>query len=270
MIPALHLVALGGYTFAWAAQLRAFRRGEESPGAGWRAAGIAWLLHAAALVLFGIAFRTLPLVGLGPASSSLALTIALFVLVASVREDARAAGLFVLPVVMLLLGEALVVGIETTPQQTEFRGLWFVSHVTTIFVGYAGLLLASSAAGMYLLQFRALKRKRFGSVFGFFPSLDTLDWLHRLGLWIGFPALTVGLVAGWSWTLTYGQGLALGDGEVLFGVVTWFTYLGAIGVRLRTHGRETAAALASTGALFVMLAAFTVVRLAGGGSGFFL
>lgn len=270
MIAALHVMALAGYLIAWGLQLRAFRRRDAADTAGWRVAGASVGLHVIALLVFLVVYRSLPLVGLGPASSTLALTIALLVLIASVREDARPAGLLLFPLIALLLGEAVVVGIEPTPQQTGFRGLWLVAHVGTVFVGYAALLLASAAAVMYVFQFRALKRKRFGSVFRFFPSLDTLDWLNRVGLGLGLPALTLGMLAGWSWTLTYGQGLAWGDPQVVFGVVTWVAYLGAVVARLNPDWRGTRSALASGLAFVVTFAAFTFLRMSVPGSEFFL
>ena len=76
MILGLHLAALAAYVVAWAFLLRAFRHGggpQES--AGWRTGVGAVLLHGAGLAAFIVRYRTLPLVGLGPASSALALAI---------------------------------------------------------------------------------------------------------------------------------------------------------------------------------------------------
>lgn len=262
VIFALHLAALAGYVAAWGFLARAFRSGgglQESVG-WWTAVG-AVLVHTLGLAWFVARYRTFPLVGLGPASSSLALAIALLTLGAAVRQERRPTALFVLPVVVVLTGLAVLVGLQPVLLQSTFRGPWFVLHVATVFVGCAGLILASAAAAMYVLQFRALKRKRFGSVFRFFPSLDVLDRLNRLGLLVGFPGLTVGLIAGWSWTLTYGRGLALGDPQVAFGVVTWLAYLVAIGVRMSPDWRGERAAFVSTGAFVVSVLTFLVLRV---------
>ena len=269
----LHLLAIVGYFGAWLLQLRGLEASAEDEGSrpAFAVTAAAAAIHAAALVVFALQRSTLPLVGLGPASSSLALVIALSLLAASsVRAEARPAGLFVLPFVLLLMTEAAVVGLEPAPRQTSFRGPWFVFHIGAVFLGYAGLLLASAASLMYLLQFRALKQKRFGSVFRFFPSLETLDELNRVGLLVGFPALTLGLVAGWGFTTTYGQGLALGDPEVLFGIVTWLAYAGPILARLGRAWPRERSALASVGALAVIVGAFVALRLTATPPGFFL
>ena len=268
----LHLGALAGYLGAWAVFLRGYREGvTERADLGYRLALGSAGAHLAALTIFAVAHRSLPLVGLGPASSTLALAIALLVVLAgSLREEARPALLFVMPMTILLLGEAVAVGVDPTTSTGAFRGPWFVAHVATVFVGYAGLALASAAAAMYVLQFRTLKRKDFGRAFGFLPSLETLDGLNRAGLAVGYPALTVGLIAGWSWTLTYGRGWELGRPEVIFGVLTWILYLGAVASRLAPGGRGERASHATVAAFLVTATAFLVLRLLGAGGSSFL
>lgn len=272
MVLALHLLAIAGYLAAWAAQVRGFRIRDARPSsAAVLLTATGATAHLLGLIAFVLAHQTLPLVGLGPASSTLALSIsAVFLAAAVLRPDTRSAGLLVLPFILLLLAEAAIVGIEPVQPQTAFRGPWFVFHVATVFAGYAGLLLASVAGVMYLFQFRALKRKDFGSVFRFFPSLDTLDRLNRVGLGVGFPSLTMGLIAGWGFTLTYGRGLALGDAEVIFGVVTWVVFLLAILVRVLPPARAVSTALATALAFGVTVGTFLVLRLASGPTGFFL
>lgn len=271
VVSLLHLASLAGYLGAWAVFLRDFREGGAGrTGTGWRLAMGAAVVHLAGLVVFTLAHGTLPLVGLGPASSSLALVIAVLLLGASVREEVRPAALFVVPLILVLLSEAVAVGLEPAVRQTAFRGPWFVTHVAAVFSGYAGLALASAAGVMYMLQFRTLKRKNFGSVFGFMPSLDSLDRLNRAGLGLGFPTLTLGLVAGWSWTLTYGGGWELANPQVVFGVVTWLAYLGAILARIWPGGRGERAAAATSVAFVLTVSMFASLRLLTGGSGFFL
>ncbi len=269
----LHLTALAAYLGAWGVFFRAFRDGDVTSAAmttGWRIAVAAGGLHLLALAVFTAARGSLPLVGLGPASSTLALAVAGLLLGASLREEVRPAALFVVPLIVLLLAEAVAVGLEPAVRQTAFRGPWFVAHVATVFVGYAALTIASASAAMYLLQFRSLKRKDFGQVFSFLPPLETLDRLHRVGLAAGFSGLTLGLIVGWSWTLTYGRGWEFGNPQVVFGVVSWVAYLGAILARLVPGGRDRRSASATTAAFVVTATAFGLLRALTGGSGFFL
>lgn len=268
----LHLAALAAYLGGWGIFLRAFREGGTSGvETGVRVALAGAGLHLSALAVFTAVHGSLPLVGLGPASSTLALAIALLVLGAALaREDVRPAVLFVLPLTVLLLGEAVAVGIDPGLHATAFRGPWFVVHVGTVFVGYAALALASAAAAMYVIQHRSLKRKDFGRAFGFLPSLDALDGMNRLGLAVGFAALTLGLIAGWSWTLTYGRGWDLGNPQVVFGALTWIVYLAALVARAAPGGRGERAAHATVAAFAVTTAAFVLLRLLGAGGATFL
>lgn len=272
MVLVLHLIAAAGYLAGWAIELRAFRAGDPVPrAAALVSVGGAVGAHLVGLAAFVLVHGSLPLVGLGPASSTLAFLIGAVALAASLRMESRPATLFLLPPLLLLLGEALLVGVEPATRQIAFRGPWFVFHVGSIFAGYAALLLASAAATMYLLQFRSLKRKTFGSVFRFFPSLEALDRLNRMGLHFGLPTFTLGLLAGWSWTLTYGQsGLALGNPEVLLGLVTWVVYLAALAVRALPRARGGRAAAASAVAFFVTAGAFILLRITTSSPGFFL
>lgn len=271
MIGILHTAVLLGLAATWVVQFRTFRAGRSGgTDDGLRLLGATVLVHAGALAAFTVRTGSLPLVGLGPASSSLAFVLAVTALTTALRQDLRAARLFILPLAIALLAEAVLVGVEATARQTAFRGPWFVAHVGTAFVGYGGLSLASAAAAMYLLQFRSLKEKRFGSVFRYFPSLDALDRLNRMGLAVGFPALTLGLLAGWGWTLTYGRGLALGDPQVVLGMVTWVAYLIPIGVRLRREWGEGRVAWSAVLAFVVTAAVFVSLRIAAGDTASFL
>lgn len=271
MVTALHLLALGCYAWAWGLEVRAFRAAEPSGGApATRPVVAGAALHLAGLLAIAATYGALPLIGLGPASSTLAFVTVLLALGAERGYGIRAVGLFLLPLVCLLLAEAAWVGLVPAAHQTAFRGPWFVIHVSAAFLGYAGLFLGSVAAVAYVLQFRALKRKQFGSVFRFFPSLDHLDRLNRLGLGVGFSALTVGLVAGWSWSLTYGPGFDFGNPQVILGSVTWTAFLAALAARVPLGWRGRRAAEVTALAFGVTLAAYFILRLLAGDSRFFL
>lgn len=257
----LHLAAFAGYLAAWLLQLHGFRTRAGVPRA--EALGIAAtaaLLHAAGLVAFSIAHDALPLAGLGPTTSTFGLAVALVFLVAGIRAETWTAGLLLLPFVLLFVAVSLAAGLEPMARLTSFRGIWFVLHVGTVLAGYACLLLASVAAAMYLLQLRALKRKEFGNVFRFFPSLEGLDWLNRIGLRAGLAALTVGLLVAWGFNFAYGRGLALGDPEVTLGILTWGAYGLALLARRPPTWRRGRAAAVSVAAFLASAAVFLVLR----------
>lgn len=263
--------ALLCYALAWALQLRGFR----GRGDGGRISSLSFALsgaaaHALALAAFWIRYRTPPLVGFGPASATLAFATVAGLLVVGRSSDRWRAGLLALPPIVLLLVGAVVAGMSPTQPATAFRGGWSILHVVSVLTGYASLLLGSIAAAMYLLQFRALKRKEFGNVFQFFPSLDSLDRMGGIGVAVGLAALTVGLITGWSFTLTFGRGLALGDPDVVLGLVSWTAYAAALAVRASPTGRGHRAALFTVLAFAASTAAFMSLKARDPASEFFL
>lgn len=271
LIRLLLVTACVGYAAAWVIHLRGFRGSVAAarPRSTWLAGG-GILLHAAGLLAFWLTFHTPPLVGFGPASATLAFAIAVTYLSAGRSAEAWPAGLLVLPPVLLLLGAAIMTGMTPTPPATAFRGGWFVLHVVSVLLGYAVLLLGSVAAAMYLLQFRALKRKDFGNVFRSFPSLESLDRMNSFALMGGLMALTVGLIAGWSFTLTFGRGLALGDPDVGFGLLTWAAYAGALMLRWTRGGKGPRAAEMTLVAFAACALVFLLLRTLSPAREFFL
>jgi HemX protein len=267
MVTALLGAALTGYLVAWLLHLKSFRGGEGS--ARSRSTVIALgaaALHAWGLMAFWITNLAPPLVGFGPAGATLALAVALAFLATSRTPEGWTAGLLVLPAVVTLLSAAMWTGLRPVVPATSFQGPWFVAHVVSVLLGCSLLLLASVAAAMYLLQFRALKRKDFGNVFRSFPSLESLDRMNVIALGAGLTILTIGLVAGWSFALTFGRGLAVTDRDVGFGLLMWAAYGAAFVLRLIPGGRGhraaevTVIAFAICATVFVLLRAFSPAR----------
>lgn len=264
LIRLLLAAALAGYAAAWLLQIFTFRGGDARHrfrSFVFGAAGGA--LHTLALVVFWARFRTPPLVGFGPATTTLALALVIGFMIASRTRERWATGIVVLPLVGILLVTGLVVGIEPSAAAGRLHGPWLTAHVLLVFAGYASLLLASVAAAMYLLQFRALKRKDFGNVFRFFPSLESLDQMNRIGLAGGLSVLAIGLLAGWSLTLTFGAGLSLRNPDVAFGLITWTAYAIALAMRGSEAGFGTRAATSSAIAFAASGIAFLVIRALG-------
>ncbi|MFV1985906.1 MAG: cytochrome c biogenesis protein CcsA [Gemmatimonadota bacterium] len=263
--------ALGAYAIAWVLHLQSFRGGAHD--ARRRSTTIALAavsLHASGLIALWMTYLAPPLVGFGPASTTLALAIATAFLATSRTSEGWTAGLMVLPAVIALLAAALWSGVRPATPATSFEGPWFVVHVVSVLLGYAILLLGSVAAAMYLLQFRALKRKDFGNVFRSFPSLESLDRMNSIALGGGLAALTLGLLAGWSFTLTFGQGLALSDPDVEFGLLTWTAFAAALALRLTPGGRGQRAAGLTVVAFVACAIAFVILRAFSPARQFFL
>ncbi|MEX0979929.1 MAG: cytochrome c biogenesis protein CcsA [Gemmatimonadota bacterium] len=267
-----HFTALFLYALAltlWIRGLLTGARGRGQAVAPWIAVA-AVLSHLSALTLFALEYRQLPLVGLGPALSSLALVLGLgLVATLSLREATRI-GIVVVPLILVLQTVALVTGVDPTREPLDFQGIWFALHVTFAFLGYQGLALAFAAGLLYLVQFHELKSKRLGRVFRFIPPLATLDGLGRVSLWIGFGGLSIAIVLGWAWTLRYRGTFQVADPKTLWAVVSWTAVVVALLARRGGDRPGRTGALAAVLGFGVVVLFFLVLRLMAVENGLFL
>lgn len=262
MVTTLHALAFALYLAALASLVTALARGRRSVGlAGTAFAGAAAVVHAAGLAAFTVEFGELPLVGLAPSLSTLAFVIAGLQLVSVAFREARPLGLVLVPIDVLLLGIALVLGVRPTGEVLAFRGAWFALHVFLALAGCAGLAVAFAAGLMHLLQLRELKGKRFGRLFRFFPSLEATDRLGGRALVTGFGSLTLGLALGWAWTIRFQQTLAVGEPQVIWGALTWLVFVGALVARSGGAHGDRRGAVASVVGFVVVVLAFVALRL---------
>jgi HemX protein len=267
----LHLGALVLYAVAAVLMGISFARNDARlPLVASSSLGLGLLLHGWALFHFSAVWRELPLVGLGPFLSTLALLLGIGTLIASTLGHALTVGLVLIPVVVLLVGVATAVGVAPAGDPNAFQSIWFVLHALFALVGYVGLTVAFAAGLMYLLQFRELKSKHFGAIFRFFPPLETLDRLGRLGLIVGFPFMTLALLVAWAWTARFQAVTAPGNGKLVWVIVSWFVFVGALAARLGSGRRGHRGALASVLGFVVVVIVYLVVRVQSSHGGAFL
>jgi HemX protein len=271
MTPWLHLVALVLYAIAAVLMGVSFARNDRRlPLIASASLGIGLVLHGWGLFSFTTLWRELPLVGLGPFLSTLAFLVAVGTLIASTLGHALTVGLVLIPLVVLLVGVAAGVGVAPAGDPQAFQSIWFVLHVLFALVGYVGLTVAFAAGLMYLLQFRELKSKHFGAIFRFFPPLETLDRLGRLGLIVGFPFLTLSLLVGWAWTARF-QGVTIPEiSKLAWVIVSWFVFVGAFVARMGGGRRGHRGAVASVLGFLLVVIVYLVVRVQSSHGGAFL
>jgi cytochrome c-type biogenesis protein CcsB len=165
-------------------------------------------------------------------------------------------GSFLIPVAALfLIVSACIPGVETTVNPI-LRSIWFLIHVTTIFIGDGIFAIAFVTAFMYLIQEGRIKKKNLGALYRRLPSLETLDSLNHHSIIYGFPFLTVGMIAG----AMYAQN-ALGsywrwDPKEVWTLITWLAYAILLHERLAVGWRGRRAALMSILCFLILLFTF--------------
>jgi ABC-type uncharacterized transport system permease subunit len=132
--------------------------------------------------------------GVASLVSLIALTLALFVLVASIWQPLENLFLVVLPFGCIALAASLITHGTIAPR-TEF-GDGLLAHVLISVVAYTVLAMAAAQSIMLAFQERSLRQK---SAIGFarlLPPLQTMETMLFQLLWVGLIALTLSIGSG--------------------------------------------------------------------------
>jgi HemX protein len=252
----LYIIAFGLWLLSLLSGARGGRAGLASG-----AATAAVVFHGLALGAFLVEFRQLPIVGLGPALSSLAFVLGLGIVGVAFRGEAARIGIVVMPFIVLLQGAALWVGIAPAAAVPGLEGTWFALHVILALVGYQGLTLAAAAGLLYLFQFHELKVKRFGRAFRFLPPLATLEKLTTVGLRAGFLTMSCALVAGWAWAGRFQGGVDWANPKISWAILSWAALLIPLLARSGGGARAWRVAVTSVGGFAVVFLVYLFIRL---------
>ena len=165
-------------------------------------------------------------------------------------------GIIVFPLVFVLTFIA-----ATGQQPLVFTSLavkksWLAVHILMIFTGYAALFLSFGASLLYLLQERALKSKTSGGMFSRLPALQVIDEIGYRSLMLGFPFMTLGLVAGSVVAQsTYGRVDFL-DPKILLSILMWAVYMVMVFTRWSAGWRGRRAAMLASAAFVTAIVAW--------------
>ena len=135
-------------------------------------------------------------VGMHEVQSLLALLICAAFLLVAVLYRTVSFGIFALPLSLLLvLGPAMGPD-HWTFQSPVIRSGWLSLHIVALLAAYAALIFSLIANFLYLVQERRLKSKSNVGFLAWLPPLETMERIASGMLLIGFPFMTLGLLAG--------------------------------------------------------------------------
>lgn len=198
----------------------------------------------------------LTLASIHNSESLLAFLIMIVFMLAYLIYKTTSPGIVVFPLVFLLTFVA-----STGQQPLVFASLaakrgWLAAHILMIFTGYAALFLSFGASLLYLLQERALKAKSGSGMFSRLPALQVIDDIGYRSLMLGFPFMTLGLIAGSVVAQsTFGR-VDFFDPKILLSVLMWAVYLIMVYTRLSAGWRGRRAAMLASVAFVAAIVAW--------------
>ena len=212
------------------------------------------------IIFRGVEAGRFPFVGL---YESLVLVAWAIVLVWHVLESftkIKAVGLYVMPVVLVLLTVALISYDAPREMVDALRSDIVIVHVSVMLVAIGCLYVAGGAAIIYLIEETLLRRRKTGGVLGRLPSLAALDRLIYHATLLGLPFLTMGMAAGVIRAETFKVPGWATDPMVLLSAAAWAVYLALIAGRVRGDWSGRAVSwLAVAGLVLLLVIRFAAV-----------
>jgi ABC-type uncharacterized transport system permease subunit len=166
-------------------------------------------------------------------------------------------GIVVFPLVFVLTFVAATTQQPFLLPSPAMRRGWLFAHIAMIFTGYAALFLSFAASLLYLLQERRLKSKKPAGVTLRLPALEVIDEIGYRSLLLGFPFMTLGLIAGTIVAQsTYGR-VDLLDPKIFLSLLMWVVYMVMVFTRWNAGWRGRRAAYLATGAVVAAVIAWS-------------
>jgi len=162
------------------------------------------------------------------------LAMVLYLFLTTVDPD-LALGLFLIPVVLILIGSTYFLGqthnqlVDQEIVVREARRGWAMLHASLLVIGMAGGIIALVLGMMYLVQHRRLRHKQTLAEGMSLPSLGRIARLNWWAVVLSVPLLTLGMAVGVGLGLSMPQGeapLSFTDPVIVAYGVAWLVMIG--------------------------------------------
>jgi cytochrome c-type biogenesis protein CcsB len=198
---------------------------------------VGFAFHLVAVVLRGIAAARVPWANMWEFSMTGTLVIIGVFLVANLKWPIKYLGTFVLGLVLVLQGIALLrYYVPVVPLQPALQSYWLVIHIIVAVLGTAFFALGFALSGLQLLQYRrerqvAESRPQQFRFLSTLPSSVALENLaYRINI-VGFIAWTFTLIAGAIWAEKAWGRYWGWDTKEVWTFIIWVIYAGYIHAR---------------------------------------
>ncbi|MGW8481930.1 c-type cytochrome biogenesis protein CcsB [Microbacterium sp. NPDC055903] len=229
---------------------------------------LGFLLHAAAVVLRGVAAERVPWANLYEFAMIGTSLIVLVFLAVLTRVDLRYLGTFIIGLVVVLLGLASTsFYVEVTPLMDPLKSVWLVIHVFVASLATAFLALACALSVLQLLQARRERKiveaaEKTGPRFlSTLPTAEKLEGLAYRFAIVGFIFWTFTLIAGAIWAQdAWGRYWGF-DVKETWTFIIWVLYAGYIHARATRGWRGSPSAWLSIVGFAAVIFNFTIVNV---------
>ncbi len=200
----------------------------------------AFAFHTAALVTRGIGAGRLPMTNQYEFATSFAWGICACYLVFLWRYKFRALGVFVTPVIFLIIGYAAMQSREVRELMPALRSNWLAIHVSSAIISYGAFGVSFAVSLMFLLR-----QKMSNSAFWqeHIPEEKRLDLISYRAVSLGFLFLTFVMISGAIWAERAWGSYWSWDPKETWSLITWIIYAIYLHLRISRGWKGKSAAL---------------------------
>ena len=217
-----YLIAAAFYFIYGAAKKDRFGR------AAWLVLLMGFVIHTVCIVARGVNAGRLPMTNQYEFASAFAWGIALCFLIFVKKYRFDVLGMFVSPVIFLVIGYASMQSKEIHALMPALQSSWLGFHVSMAIIGYGAFGVAFGVALVYLLRgrFRGTLAERI-------PAEETLDLIIYRAVALGFLFLTMCMITGAIWAKRAWGSYWSWDPKETWSLITWIIYAIFLHMRLR-------------------------------------
>lgn len=209
------------------------------------AVAVGMVFHFVSLTETAMLYGYADLLTIRHAESVLALIVISVFMFLYARYRTASPGVFVFPLVFLLTAASAIGPHSEMAPVFRSKG-WIATHVVLLLAGYAALFLSFVASLLYLVQAHSLKSKQPSTWLARLPALQVIDDLGYKALVLGFPFMTLGLIAGSIVAHEQFGPAYFSDPKVLLSMLMWGVYMLLLYTRWNSGWRGRKAAYLAT------------------------
>ena len=204
--------------------------------AGWLVFLAAFAMHAAFILVRGIAAKRLPLSNQFEFANAFAWGVAMMLIVMRRRLKTDWLSVVVMPAALLVMTYAALQPMEIRDLMPALRSAWFGVHIGSAVLSYAAFVIAGCISLRFLL---AVKKGNADK-----RALDQMDYFSYRMVAFGFLFLTVVILSGAIWAEQAWSAFWTWDPKEVWALITWIIYAVYLHLHLRSRGRDKGAFLA--------------------------